>query len=138
MLFLKNTQVCVCVFISFVCLGLFYFMEPGLCTLQTSALPLSVLPSTLIFFCISNSQRNESHYYLSMARRAVSQHLFTLKKRPSVCELRRTLLYSLCEPCWRPSPKKPPARVPLGCKPGMVAHTCNSSSWETGAGGSHF
>ena len=44
-----------------------------------------------------------------MARRAVSQHLFTLEKRPLVCELGQTLLYSLCEP----SPKKPPARVPL-------------------------
>lgn len=85
-------------------------MNPGPCTLQTSAIPLSILPSPFDFFlCISKTQRIESHYYLSMARRAVSQHLFTLEKRPLVCELGQTLLYSLCEP----SPKKPPARVPL-------------------------
>lgn len=90
-------------------------MNPGPCTLQTSAIPLSILPSPFDFFflCISKTQRIESHYYLSMARRAVSQHLFTLEKRPLVCELGQTLLYSFCEPCCGPSPKKPPAWVPL-------------------------
>lgn len=142
----KHTQD-LCVFVSFVCLGLFCFVEVGiesitLCvtdncsTIELYSQPLGA------FFSNSNPQKIESQDYPSMMRIAVSQLFFTLnmpssaqsEKHPQTHQLEPTLCFTvLVSPAQDPKSHLFRFRFRSNkkkAKPGIVVHICKCSSWE--------